>query len=143
MLLHLRMDEGGDGLLVAAQDLACIVFGQRDQKVPDGLPGQIIEKVRVVIVSDVVGVDEAADPVVLQPGFLEAALSQCHDVALPTESPQLRPARSAMFLDWIGPGRVDDRSSLCGLSYGKSRIARPVGARTLRSGLSDWSPSTR
>ncbi len=49
----------------------------------DGLPGQLIEKVGVVIVGDVVEVDEAAHQIVFQPGFFDAAASQCHHVALP------------------------------------------------------------
>jgi hypothetical protein len=45
------MYEGGDGLLITAQDPASVVLRQIAQEVPDRLPGQVIEQVRMAYCS--------------------------------------------------------------------------------------------
>ena len=73
MVLHLGVDEPGDVALVAAQHLARVFFGQISLEVPHRLAGEIVKQVGMVVVGDIVKIHEAADDVIFEPGFFDAA----------------------------------------------------------------------
>jgi hypothetical protein len=69
MSLHLDMNEGGQWFLVIDQNIASFVLGKVRTKVPDQLPGKVIQQVSVFVVVDVIKIDEAPDSVIFQPLF--------------------------------------------------------------------------
>ena len=82
MLLHLRVDEQGDRLLVAAQHLARVIFREVSLEVLDHLCGQVIQQVGMIVIRNVIEIHQAADHVVLKPRFLDAAPPHRQDFQL-------------------------------------------------------------
>jgi hypothetical protein len=72
MVLHLCVDEIGNLSLVQSQHLARILLGQVAAKVAHRLPRQVVEKIGVAVVGDVVEVDQTADDVVFTPRLVAA-----------------------------------------------------------------------
>ena len=70
------MDETGNFPLVQAQDFARLVVLQVFLEVRHDLAGEVVKKLGVAVISDIVEVDEAADNVVFQSAFLDAVGTQ-------------------------------------------------------------------
>lgn len=59
VILHLGMNEASDIPLVGAQNLLGVILGEVGAEVLDGLPGEVVEQVGVVVVGDIVEIDRA------------------------------------------------------------------------------------
>ena len=81
MRLHLPVNESRDVLLVVVQDLPHLLFRKVALEVLHRLAREIVEKLGVVVVGDVVEIDQSADHVVLHPRLAETSAAHRHRLA--------------------------------------------------------------
>jgi len=65
MILHLSMDESCDIALITAQHFASVILGKIALEMLNCLRGQIVEKVGMVIVGNVVKINQATHHIIL------------------------------------------------------------------------------
>jgi hypothetical protein len=82
VLLHLGMDEGCQGMLIELQDSSSVILRQVRQEVPNGLAGQIVEQIRLLVVGHVVEVHQTSNDIVLKAPFLDACVTERQDLML-------------------------------------------------------------
>jgi hypothetical protein len=74
VLLHLSVNEPGNLALVDLKDLSGIVFRKISQKVANGLGGEIVEQIGLMIVGNIVEIDEAGNDVVFDAAFGDVSI---------------------------------------------------------------------
>ena len=70
------MDEPGNVPLVQAQNLPGVIFGKIAAEMLYDLPGEVIKQIGMFVIGHIIEIHQAADDVILQPRFFDAALSE-------------------------------------------------------------------